>query len=184
MRGSSRRSWVPVMMLRPRLDAFSAVCITAVGAGDVDGDRLFHEQVLACVHDRGHVHRAEVRGCRVEHDVDARVEELLVTVESGEALRFRDVLAALLHQASGLFQAILEHVGERDDLEVGSGVEEVRGGAAATAAAAYQSSSEKRTVRSAWRRVGSALPTPVPAPRAVSPILRPPRQLQPPSPSR
>ena len=123
-------------------------------ARDVDGDRLFHEEVLARVHDRGHVHRAEVRGRRVEHDVDARVEELLVAVEAREAFRLGDVLAALLHQASGLFQAILEDVGERDDLEVGPGVEEVGGGAAAAAAAADQSSSEERPVRSAWRRAG------------------------------
>ena len=88
-------------------------------AGNIDGGRLLHEDVLAGF-DRGlQVGRAEM-GRRGEDDVvDFRDgEQFFVGVEAEELALFRDVVADLFKIAMAIVHAIVEEVGERDDLDV------------------------------------------------------------------
>ena len=88
-------------------------------AGHVDGGRLLHEHVLAGF-DRGlEVHRAEV-GRRGEDDVVdlGDGEQFLVGVEADEAAFLGDVVADLFEVAVAVVHAVVEQVGQRDDLDV------------------------------------------------------------------
>ena len=62
-------------------------------AGDVDGDRLLGEDVLAGVDGGREVERAEAGRRGEHHQVDVRREHLLVRVEAGEALVVLDLVA-------------------------------------------------------------------------------------------
>ena len=88
-------------------------------AGDVDGRRLFDKHVFARL-DRGlQVHRAEV-GRRGQDDVIdlGDTQQLLVRVEAGEALCLGHVEPKLVQLLLARSQAVLEQVGQGDDLDV------------------------------------------------------------------
>ena len=88
-------------------------------AGDIDGGRLFHEDVFAGF-DRGlEVHRAEMGRRGKDNVVDlGNGEQLLVSVDAEELAFFGDVVANLFEIAMAIVHAVVEQVGQRDDLDI------------------------------------------------------------------
>ena len=154
--GSCRRC-VPATMARPfRLRQFGR-CEHRANPDRVDRDGLLHEHVLARLDGGLEVHGTKMRRGRQDDQVHAAVDDFLVRVETGEARLGRDLhfvrmlpglggapilLAVLLDRAQAGVDAVLEQIAQRDDLDIGRGIDAVSHGPHPAAAAADQADAD------------------------------------------
>ena len=132
------RRWCPTATYKPFLLGLVIGGPHRTIAGSIHGDRFFHEHVLAKLHGRRELRRAESRRRAQEHDIRPRGDRLLVGVEPHEPAggRHVDLVAELALQVLvRALDRLGERIGQGDELDVAVGVVPHRIGRGARASA-------------------------------------------------